>query len=118
MPNDRRRLDGKNTLVTGAARGIGLAVAERLAREGASVVLAEIDLEPTDEAASRLAAEGCGAVAARADVADPRSVGELAGFARDRFGALHVLVNNAAILDMTDIAGSRSTISSACSGPT
>ena len=92
-----QRLKDRVALVTGAGRGIGQAIAGRLARDGASVWLADID-----EPEARAAAEGIeGAVAARVDITDSQSVAALAQAIEARHGRLDLLVNNAAILDMT-----------------
>ncbi|MFO1047335.1 MAG: SDR family NAD(P)-dependent oxidoreductase [Geminicoccaceae bacterium] len=92
-----QRLKDRVALVTGAGRGIGQAIAGRLAREGALVWLADID-----EPEARAAAEAIeGAVAARVDITDSQSVAALAQAIGDRHGRLDLLVNNAAILDMT-----------------
>ncbi|HVR29304.1 MAG TPA: SDR family NAD(P)-dependent oxidoreductase [Thermoanaerobaculia bacterium] len=83
------RLAGKRALVTGAARGIGAAIAARFRDEGAEVIVNDLDLERARETASRI-----GATAVAADVADSASV--VAMFAE--IGApLHILVNNAGI---------------------
>jgi len=94
-----QRLSGKTAVVTGAARGIGEAIARRLAQEGAAVVIADIDLAEAQAVAATLP----GAVAARVDIADDASVAALADFVGDRFGHCEILINNAAILDMTGI---------------
>ncbi|XAH21987.1 SDR family NAD(P)-dependent oxidoreductase [Xylophilus sp. GW821-FHT01B05] len=89
------RLDGRVAMVTGGARGIGLAIGQRLASEGASVVLCDLDTAALDAARSELSAQGhrvhtvTGSVAISADVA--RMVAEATG----NFGRLDILFNNA-----------------------
>ena len=91
-----RRFEGKTALVTGASRGIGLAVAARLAAEGARVVLTARKPEALDEAVAGLGGPRCAlAVAGRAD--DPEHQAAAVARALDAFGSLDVLVNNAGI---------------------
>ena len=96
-------LAGRNAVVTGAARGIGLAIAERLAQAGAVVVMADIDRKLVAGEALRLGGRGWIALPAEVDIAREDSVGELAALVRRRLGTLHILVNNAAVLDATGI---------------
>jgi 3-oxoacyl-[acyl-carrier protein] reductase len=90
-------LQGKVAIVTGAARGIGLAAAERLAREEASVVLVDINLDEVREVADSLAGKGYSALAVRADVSSREDVAQMVRMAEERFGRLDILVNNAGI---------------------
>ncbi len=90
-------LPGRVAIVTGAARGIGFAIAERLSRAGASVVIADIDDEGAAAAVEHLGKEGGGAIAAAADVTSPGEVDAMVGRALDAFGKLDILVNNAGI---------------------
>ncbi len=84
-------LDGKVAVVTGAAQGIGRALAEGLAREGARIVVA--DLKGAEEAAAAFP----GGVGVTADVADEASVQQLVGEALERCGSIDILVNNAGL---------------------
>lgn len=91
------RLDGKVAIVTGAARGIGLAAARRLAQDGASVVLADLNESEARREAEALTGEGCTAMAVQADVADRASAEAIIRSAEEEFGRLDILVNNAGI---------------------
>lgn len=90
-----QRFDGRVAIVTGAETGIGRAIVQRLAAEGASVVLADInDAAPV---AAELRARGVGALAVRTDVADEHAVQALVERTIDEFGNVDIVVNNAAI---------------------
>jgi NAD(P)-dependent dehydrogenase (short-subunit alcohol dehydrogenase family) len=93
---------GKIAVVTGAASGIGLALAERFAAAGMHVVLADVDEGALDVAAGRIGARGVQAVTVRTDVSDEASVQALAAAAVDRFGAVHVVCNNAGVMSSAD----------------
>lgn len=92
------RLQGKIALVTGAARGIGRGIAEKLAQEAAAVVVADLNLEGAEETAAAIGTGAGRATAMRLDVADPQSAGQVV---RDAAawggGRLDILVNNAGI---------------------
>lgn len=89
---------GKTAVVTGAAAGIGKAMAAAFAREGMNLVLADLDREKLDRAAAELSAAGVGALAVPTDVTQPEQVEELARKAYDRFGSVELLCNNAGVL--------------------
>ncbi len=94
------RLSGKVALITGAARGIGAAFAEAYAREGAEVVIGDIDVPRAEETA---AAIGQGAFAVRLDVSDQASIDAAIDAVLKRSGKIDVLVNNAALFDLAPI---------------
>jgi NAD(P)-dependent dehydrogenase (short-subunit alcohol dehydrogenase family) len=93
------QLEGRVAVVTGAASGIGLAVVEAFAREGMHVVMADMDEEPLRAQAARLSDQGADVRAMPADVRDPVSVEAVGAAAVERFGGLHVAVNNAGVVN-------------------
>ena len=92
------RLKDKVAIVTGGGRGIGAAICTAFAKEGASAVVSDIDIEPAKEIAKSIEAEGGKAIAIKTDVCNRQEVGELAKATIDKFGRIDILVNNAAIL--------------------
>jgi NAD(P)-dependent dehydrogenase (short-subunit alcohol dehydrogenase family) len=92
---DSRRLEGRVALVTGGGRGLGRAIAERFAREGARVVIAEIDAGLAREAGAVLGEAGFGV---ECDVADAAAVERAFDACLERFGRIDILVNNAAVV--------------------
>lgn len=90
-------LAGKVAIVTGAASGIGAAVARRLGSEGARVVVGDLNEEAAGKVAAEIEAGGGAARPVRQDVGDPASVERSVAFAVETFGGLHLAVNNAGI---------------------
>lgn len=88
---------GKTAIVTGAASGIGAAVARALARGGANVMLSDLDGAGLERVGTEIAEAGGVAHSAVVDVTDPDAVATLVAGTVERFGALHLAVNNAGI---------------------
>lgn len=92
-----RDFDGKVAVVTGAASGIGLGLAERFAAEGMKVVLADVEQEALDAAVQSLRREERDVIGVRTDVSDAASVEALAKQTVATYGGVHVLCNNAGV---------------------
>ena len=89
------RLSGKIAIVTGSAQGFGKGIAEELHAEGASVLLADLNLSLTQSVAQAM---GEGAHAVRVDVTDEQSVADMVAAAVERFGGLDLFISNAGVL--------------------
>ena len=96
-------LAGRVALVTGAGRGIGQGIAKEMARAGARVVVAELDVEVGQRAAQELQSGGLEATFVETDVADPVSAARAVEFAVEHHGKLDILVNNAGITTFKDM---------------
>lgn len=88
---------GKVAVITGGGSGIGRATAVRLAKEGAAVVVADLDDAGGRETVARIEHAGGAAVSVRADVTKPEDARRMIGLAEERFGGLDILFNNAGI---------------------
>jgi NAD(P)-dependent dehydrogenase (short-subunit alcohol dehydrogenase family) len=101
------KLDNKVAVVTGGARGIGLAIVERYLQEGARVVVADIDSQAIDAAINQLKQgldpSGERVMGQRLDVCDLNSIAALVRDVTARFGGIDILVNNAAVFDMAPV---------------
>jgi glucose 1-dehydrogenase len=96
------RLEHRVTIVTGAASGIGRACAELFSREGAAVVVADIDAEKGREVVGAIEAEGGRAKLVRTDVGDAAQAQRLVDQTLEAFGRLDILINNAGIIKTAD----------------
>ena len=101
-------LAGKTLFVTGASRGIGLAIAKRAARDGANIVIAAKSAEPNPKlpgtihtAAQEIVAAGGQALALQVDIRDEAAVAAAVGRAVEQFGGIDILVNNASAISLT-----------------
>ena len=94
-----KRLAGKSALITGAARGIGLSFAEAYVREGATVAIADINLDAAKQAADQI---GEAAYAIELDVTRQDSIDAAIGTVVDKAGKLDILINNAALFDAAE----------------
>ena len=96
------RLMGNTAIITGGARGIGAAICRAFAREGATVLIADIDLPVAEALVSDIrAAHSCAVHALSCDITSPEAVDEMFRTASDRFGKVDILVNNAGICPLT-----------------
>jgi D-sorbitol dehydrogenase (acceptor) len=98
-----KRLDGKHALLTGAGGGIGLAVASAYLNEGARCTIVDIMATPSPEVAHVLERHPAHAHYLRADVTQLPQIDAMVAAADTRFGAIHILFNNAAIFDMAPL---------------
>ena len=92
-------LQGKNAIITGAAAGIGLGIAERMVEEGANVILADIDEEGGRKLEGKLRAGGAKAWYVKVDVRDVESIRRMLKSAIAAAGPIDILVNNAGVTD-------------------
>ncbi len=95
-----KRLDGKSALITGAARGIGLAFAQAYVAEGARVAIADINIDRARDAAAHI---GDAAIAIEMDVTDQASIDAAVAATAEAFGQIDILINNAALFSAAPI---------------
>lgn len=98
------KLDGRSALITGAATGIGRAIAVRLAKEGCDVAVVDVNRAGAEETAALVTREGRRAVAITADVSDYQQVTAAAAEVINTFGKIDLLYNNAGIIRMGSVA--------------
>ena len=95
----------KTVIVTGGSRGIGAAIADRLAKDGFAVVVNYAgNADAADKLIARITAAGGTALTAQADVSDPAAVARMFSTAEESFGGVDVLVNNAGIMPLANVA--------------
>lgn len=105
---DTERLKGKNVVITGAAQGMGAAIAEHFAAQGARVCITDVNLDGCNEVAERIRGRGGEAVAAKVNVTERADIAAAIATAVDAFGSINVMLNNAGInkpmmfLDITE----------------
>ena len=97
------RLDGRVALITGGAGAIGAAAARRLARDGASVVIADRDADRAGAVAAELGAAGASSLGVAVDVTDDASVSEMVAAAEARFGRIDALFTCSGVLAMGSV---------------
>jgi 3-oxoacyl-[acyl-carrier protein] reductase len=98
------KLEGRVAVITGSARGIGKRMAEKLAAQGAAIVISDLDGAGAKETAGAIAAEcGVKTLHLTCDVRKPEDIGALMQAALDRFGRIDILVNNAGICPITPV---------------
>ena len=95
-----KRLDGKSALITGSARGIGRGFAEAYVREGATVAIADINLEAAEATAAEI---GSGSYAVQIDVSDQTSIDQAVAAVVAKAGKIDILINNAALFDAAEV---------------
>lgn len=100
-----RRLEGRVAIVTGAAQGLGEAIAHRLAEEGCKgITVADMNADKAQSVAEAIRSEhGCGAIHTHTDVTDEQQAAAMVGATREAFGSVDILVSNAGILIAKDI---------------
>jgi NAD(P)-dependent dehydrogenase (short-subunit alcohol dehydrogenase family) len=99
------RLNNKVAVVTGAASGMGKAIAVLYAKEGAKVVVSDINIEAANQTVDEIKTNGGEAIAVLANVANEAEVQNLIDAAVNTYGTLDILVNNAGIMDNFEPAG-------------
>ena len=102
-----QEFEGKVAVVTGAASGMGRAFAERFAQEGMRVVLADVEAPALDATVTEFRQREFDVLGVHADASDQASVEDLARQTLERFGAVHVLCNNAGVAGDLDFVGDR-----------
>jgi D-sorbitol dehydrogenase (acceptor) len=98
-----QRLQDRHALLTGAAGGIGLAVAEAFVREGARCTLVDVHAQPSDGAKALIAAHPQHAHYVQADVTQAASIAAMVRAAQQRFATINILFNNAAVFDLAPL---------------
>ncbi len=90
-------IEGKTALITGSARGIGYAIAERFAKQGANIIISDILADQAEEAAQKIKSNGAKTISIAGDISKSDDVDEVFKAAKDEFGGVDILINNAGI---------------------